>query len=114
MKPAEILHRGSLMTYQSKDTECCLGYLLVSEEHGVFEPSFGKLEVSSEEAQAHNRLLSQAEIQGLDQNCAVGMCGRFYTGKRWGQLTVSTWIGDIVSNRAQIKGSTITFERNAM
>ena len=72
------------MTYQDNGRERCFGYLFEFPGHGVFEPTFGKLEVTSEEAKTHNRLLSQGEIEGLDNRCAIGMGGMFYT--RRGQI----------------------------
>jgi hypothetical protein len=80
-KRPEILNRGSLMTYRDNGTERCFGYLLEFAGHGIYEPTFGKLDVTSEEAKTHNELLSQAEINGLDNNCEVGMGGMFYTRK---------------------------------
>ena len=78
-KPPGILNRGSLLTYQDEGRERCLGYLFEFPGHGIFEPTFGKLEVTSEEAKTHNQLLSQGEIEGLDKHCGVGMGGMFYT-----------------------------------
>jgi len=57
-KIPEILNRGSLMTYQENGTVRCLGYLMEFAGRGIYEPSFGKLEVASAEAKAHNQLLS--------------------------------------------------------
>ena len=81
LKSPTVLNRGSLLTYQDNGRECCLGYLFEFPEHGIYEPTFGKLDVTAEEAQTHNRLLSQAGIEGLDNHCAVGMGGTFYTKK---------------------------------
>lgn len=113
-KPPEILHRGSLMTYQDKGRERCLGYLFEFPGRGLFEPNFGKLEITSEEAKTHNRLLSQGEIEGLDQNCAIGMGGLFYTRKVDGQTCVMTWLGEEVSRTVQVRGKVITFQRKGM
>ena len=110
-KPLEILHRGSLMTYRDNGQERCLGYLFEFPGHGIFEPTFGKLEVTAEEAKTHNRLLSQGEIEGLNQNCAVGMGGLFYTRKVDGQTRVMTWLGEEVSRNVQVHGNVITFQR---
>ena len=110
-KPPEILHRGSLMTWLDHGQERCLGYLFEFPGHGIFEPNFGKLEVTPEEAKTHNRLLSRAEIEGLDQNCAVGMGGLFYTRKGDGQAHVVTWLGEEVSRDVQVHGKVITFQR---
>ena len=82
--------------------------------HGIFEPTFGKLNVSSREAKTHNELLSQGEIAGLDQNCAVGLGGRFYTRKQDGRTVVRTWLGEEVSRDVQVNGNVITFNRKGM
>jgi hypothetical protein len=113
-EPPEILNRGSLLTYRDNSQERCFGYLFEFTGHGIFEPTFGKLEVSSEEAQIHNRLLSQGEIQGLDHHCAVGMGGTFYTPQAEGKGIVVTWLGEEVSRELRIKGSVLTFRRKGM
>jgi len=113
-KTPEILHRGSLMSYRDKGRERCFGYLFEFAGHGIFEPTFGKIDVSSQEAKTHNELLSQGEIAGLDQNCAVGMGGMFYTRKQDGRTIVTTWLGEEVSRDIQVNGNVITFNRNGM
>ena len=113
-KPPEILHRGSLMTWQDNGQERCFGYLFEFPGRVIFEPNFGKLEVTSEEVTTHNRLLSQGEIEGLDQNCAVGMGGLFYTRKVDGHTRVVTWLGEEVSRNVQVHGNVITFQRKGM
>jgi hypothetical protein len=113
-KPPEILHRGSLLTYQDNGREWCFGYLFEFQGHGIYEPSFGKLEVTSAEAKAHNRLLSEGEIEGLDKHCAVGMGGMFYTRKVDGQTHVATWLGEEVSREVRINGQVLTFQRKGM
>ena len=110
----QILNRGSLLTCRDNGRERCFGYLFEFPGHGIFEPTFGKLEVSSEEAKAHNRLLNQGEIEGLDQHCAVGMGGLFYTRKVDGQTRVVTWLGEEVSRNVQVHGNVITFQRKGM
>ncbi len=113
-KTPEIRHRGSLMTYQDKGADRCFGYMFHFPGHGVFEPTFGKLEVTPQEVKTHNDLLSQAEIEGLDNNCAVGLGGMFYTRKENGHTNVATWMGEVVSREVCINGMTITFERKEM
>ena len=113
-KPPEILHRGSLMTYRDHGRERCLGYLFEFPGHGIFEPNFGKLEVTAEEAKTHNRWLSQGEIAGLDQHCAVGMGGTFYTRRAQSRTIVVTWLGEEVSREVRVKGSVLTFRRKGM
>ena len=113
-KTPEILNRGSLMTYQDNGAERCFGYLFNSPAHGVFEPTFGKLAVSAEEANTHNQCLSQGEIEGLDTNCAVGLGGMFYTRKEEGHTIVATWQGQEVSREDQVKGRVLTFTRKGL
>ena len=64
--PPAIRNRGSLLTYEDHGSERCFGYLFEFLGHGLYEPTFGKLDVGSEDARTHNQLLSQAEIKGLD------------------------------------------------
>src|SRR5439155_139559 len=85
------------MTHRDKRRERCFGYMFEFPGHGIFEPTFGRLDVSSEDAKTHNQLLSQGEIAGLDQNCAVGMGGIFYAKKENGQTIVATWLGEVVT-----------------
>lgn len=113
-KTPEILHRGSLMTHADDGGERCFGYLLGFLGHGIFEPTFGKFDVSSKEAKTHNELLSQGEIAGLDQNCAVGMGGMFYTKRKNGHASIKTWLGEEVSRDVQVNGNVITFNRKGM
>lgn len=113
-QPSEILHRGSLLTYQDSGTERCFGYVFHFPSHGVYEPTFGKLDVSPEQANTHNQLLSQAEIDGLDQNCGVGQGGRLYTKKAEGRTIVATWFGQEVSREVRVRGAALTFTRKGM
>ncbi len=99
------------MTYREGDSERCLGYLVHFASRGVFEAVFGRLEVSVEEAQKHNRLLSQGEIDGLDQHCAVGMGGTFYCCQDNGHCLVITWLGQVVSREVRLVNQIITFVR---
>jgi len=113
-RPPEILHRGSLMTYRDTGSERCFGYLFDFPGHGVFEPTFGKLDVSAEDTTTHNQLLSQAEIDGLDQNCTVGLGGMFYTRKAEGRTIVATWVGQEVSRDVRVRSSVLRFIRKGM
>ena len=61
-----------------------------------------------------DRILSQAEIDGLDRNCAVGMGGVFYTKTFASKRLVVTWLGDEVSREVEVKGNTLTFRRKGM
>ena len=112
-RPA-IRNRGSLLTYRDKDHERCFGYLFEFPGRGIYEPTFGRLDVSSDEARTHNQLLSQAEIKGLDEHCAVGMGGLFYATQQHGQRVVVTCLGQEVSRDVCIRGQVLTFQRKAM
>lgn len=114
MKTPVICNRGSLLTYQQAGHEYCFGYLFEFPGRGIYEPTFGRLEVTPVEAKIHNQLLSQAEIKGLDENCAVGLGGRFYTRQQDGRTSVVTWLGEEVSREVCIRGSVLTFRRQAM
>ena len=97
------------------DQNCCCGYLLVSPVHGVFEPNIGKIDVSQAEAETHNKLLSEAEIAGLD-NCKLGEQGCLYMTEEKGKVTaVKTYTGTIVSTEVKESGNkrrSIIFKRN--
>jgi hypothetical protein len=112
----KLFHKGSLITYLSEggDKEQCLGYLMHFEGHGVYEPTFGRVDVTPQEADAHNAALSRAEIEGLDNNCRIGMGGAFYLGASNGKSTVRTFIGDIVAEDVAVKGDGVTFHRKGM
>jgi len=113
-QPPEILNRGSLLTYPDNGQERCFGYLFEFPGHGIFEPTFGKLEVTPEEARNHNRLLSHGEIEGLDKHCAIGMGGLLYTRQVASHTLVATWLGEEVSREVQVRSSVITFTRKGM
>lgn len=108
----KLNHLGSLITVgdPSKDgKETCLGYLLSFDSKGVFSPN-GKVEITPEEAEAHNKALSQGEIDGLDNNCEVGMRGTLYWSPKKGVTTfIGTKVADYTLNPKQTH---ITFRRN--
>lgn len=101
---------GGLLTYRvaGQDKDTCLGYLFDFTGHGVFDPIFGKVEVTHEEADAHNKALSEAELKGLD-NCQVGQGGTFY----YVNGAVQTFVGTPVTfpSLVKVNGNTITFQR---
>jgi len=91
-----------------EDTNSCVGYLFNFKGHGVFSPD-GKVDITPEQADVHNKLLSEAEIKGLDENCQVGQSGTLYYIQGQG---VQTFVGTLVSNQTTINGNSITFTRN--
>jgi hypothetical protein len=112
----EFLHKGSLLTFQPKggDKEQCLGYLLFFKDHGVYEPHLGRVDITPQEAEAHNAALSQAEIEGLDKNCQIGMGGMFYLGTPGGKPILRTFVGAVVTEDVAVKGRSVTFNRKGM
>lgn len=89
----QLRHLGSLITYEVGDKEHCLGYVLCSEGRGCFDPEFGRIDITPEEAEAHNTALSTAMIQGMD-NCEVGQSGTAYYQLGKG---VTTWTGEVIA-----------------
>lgn len=107
----KLNHLGSLITVTQADgSECCLGYLIDFKGHGVFSPN-GKVEISKEHMEAHNKALEEAELKGLDENCQIGQHGTFY----YINGTVQTFMGTKVNETIRLGGSnkrrTITFTR---
>src|SRR5512146_2808207 len=103
---------GSLITYTDDGGEHCLGYLWHAEGHGTYDPSLGRVEVSKQDADTHNRLLDEALLKGLDERCEIGQGGTFYLGQECGgRPIVKTWLGTPVSNVITKRGNSITFTR---
>lgn len=106
---------GGLITYRDDSgCDCCLGYLFHFPDKGIFDPTFGKLDLTPEDVHIHNTLLAVAEIEGLDKNCAVGMRGCFYyrpPGPRNSTASIRTWTGTLVSDDVRVTGKTVTFHR---
>jgi hypothetical protein len=87
--------------------ERCFGYLFSVDGRGIFSPD-GRIEVTEEEAKVHNRLLSNAEVEGLDK-CGIGQgCMFYFSGSK---RSISTWVGDVVSGLLTIRGKVVTFWR---
>jgi hypothetical protein len=104
-------HLGSLITFKDGEHDRCLGYLMHFKDHGVYDASLGKVEVTPEEADTHNRLLDEALLKGLDENCLVGQYGTFYVGKHESRTAIKTFIGTLVSADVSSNGRSLTFRR---
>ena len=106
----KLQNLGSLITYQADGNvnPVCLGFLMYFEGRGTYDAYFGKVEVTQSQADVHNRLLSDGQLLGLDNNCEVGMHGEFYLNRE--KKEVRTFIGDFVAP-AEISGLTIVFRR---
>jgi hypothetical protein len=111
----KLNHLGSLITVGDPGPdgkETCLGYLMNFNGRGVYSPD-GKVEVTPEDCEAHNKALSQAEIDGLDNNCDVGQWGTFYYTPKPDKKFVTTFTGTVVSTDVYVHGQVITFHRNS-
>jgi hypothetical protein len=99
---------GSLITI--KGTNNCLGDLMYLTGHGIFDATYGRVDVTPEEATAHNTCLDTAKLEGMDKNCEIGKGAFFYYTKP--QL-ITTFIGTTVCSGRDISvnGSSITFVR---
>lgn len=105
----QLENKGSLITIAGSNT--CLGYLMDFKGHGVYDADCGKVDVTPEQADTHNRLLSEAELKGMDENCKVGQHGTFYFNLN--TQIVHTFIGTPVADRVRFipGGKKVTFER---
>ena len=93
---------GSLITFEDGDRTCCLGYLMHFEGRGVYDPTYGRVEVSPEDADEHNRLLDKGMVEGLDNQCEVGQGNCFYVSFADGRWMVRTFTGTLISNRVRV------------
>lgn len=108
LKREDLDHLGSLITIKGQNQ--CLGDLMYFAGHGVYEPTYGRVDVTEEEAKLHNAALDKAMVEGLDQNCQIGQGSYAYRNSAGG---VSTWHGTVLASAADttIKKSKITFTR---
>lgn len=68
---------GSLIMVRGE--ERCLGYLIHRDDKGwTYDSEYGRVDVSKEHAEIHNKELTKALLQGLDETCEVGQYGTFY------------------------------------
>lgn len=106
-----LQNKGSLITYKCEGKDHFLNYLWAAEGHGVFEPNFGKVDVTPEEAKIHNECLDKALIKGLEETCEVGQWGTFYLHKDENGYQVRTWTGKQVSETVSRQGRKLAFTR---
>lgn len=88
---------GLIVTDQTIVPMACAGYLFFHDGQ-AFDPD-GLIEgvKTKDEVDAHNKILSQMEIEGLDNNCKVGQGGMFYFSRTNSNADkVCTWIGTVV------------------
>ena len=108
--PIEIESHDGLVTV--KGTNACLGYLVNFHGHGVYDATYGRVDVSPEQADAHNRVFDKMLVEGLDRNCQVGQHGVFYWHAKPRQ--VRTFLGTVIADKGQLSpsGKAISFVRN--
>lgn len=105
-------NKGSLITYKDATglRDHCLGDLWYAEGHGVYEPNLGRVDVTPEEAEIHNKCLSEAMIKGMDDQCKVGQGSYAYLYRN--PDCVKTFNGMLISADVRVAGNSITFLRN--
>ena len=108
----EFNNDGGLITFRRDGRDHCLGYLLHAPPHGTFDADLGKVDVSPDVAEEHNRVLSACELDGLDKNCQVGQGGLFYLRLHDGKPAIRTWTGDLVTEDVTVRGRAIDFRRH--
>jgi hypothetical protein len=108
---AVLENLDSLITYKDGDEDRCLGFLVNFAGHGVYDASLGKVAVTPEQAEVHNKLLDEALLHGLDENCEVGQHGTLYVGQHEGRSVIRTFLGTVVSTDVKVNGRSLTFRR---
>lgn len=108
MKTPELENLGSLITV--KGTNECLGDLMHFAGHGVYDPTHGLVPVTKEQAYIHNKLLDEARLKGMDENCKIGQGSYAYYHPDSG---VKTFCGSLIAPRTNcsVSGQSITFTR---
>jgi hypothetical protein len=102
---------GSLVTLKDGEHDQCLGYLMSFAGRGVYDAALGRVEVTPEQADTHNRPLDEALLKGLDENCQIGQGGTFYVAKHEGGIAMKTFLGTPVSADVSVNGQSLTFRR---
>jgi hypothetical protein len=99
-KPPKLENKGSLITYKDNGQDVCLGALWYAEGHGCYDPTHGRVDVTKEEAEIHNRELDKAMLAGLDNQCQIGQGAMFYAHPAPGatsNIKVTTFNGTAVA-----------------
>ena len=105
--PVRFDNLGSLITIYGTDQ--LLGHLLDCKEHGVYEPTYGRVPIDPQYVDAHNAALDKAMVEGLD-GCQIKQGGSFYLNAM--SQAVKTFTGILVSDDVNISSNVVTFRRN--
>ena len=113
----QIRNEAGLIVVEGTDPMQPLNYLMIIEGRGIYDASYGlcPASVTKEEAEAHNQMLDQMLVTGLDESCKVGQGGMFYFTKneQTGKPKVATFLGTIISDEInRITGRFYFFRRN--
>lgn len=104
-----LTNKEGLLCFKENGAEYALGYLF-NFDGRTFCPSTGPWAgISPEDMDTHNKVLSEAELKGLDEKCQIGQCGTFYYNEK--EKAVKTWVGTVVSTDISINKISITFSR---
>ena len=99
-KPPKLENKGSLITYKDHGKDTCLGPLWHAAGHGTYDPTFGRVDVTKEDAEIHNGELDKATLAGLENACEVRQGAMFYAHPELGQtsnIRVTTFDGTLVA-----------------
>jgi hypothetical protein len=114
-KPPRLENKGSLITYKDDGNDVCLGALWYAEGHGCYDPTHGRVDVTKEEAEIHNRELDKAMLAGLDNQCQVGQGAMFYSHPMAGEtsnIKVTTFNGTLVATAHRYGKVMLAFTRH--
>jgi hypothetical protein len=102
---------GGLITFGALR---CAGYIFVFEGK-AYDPEGLIEDITQEQADAHNKVLSGMEISGLNK-CPVGKGTYLYTARTPKCMVVKTWAGDVVSDPEDVEETDmhISFSRGGM
>lgn len=106
-KDVKLECKEGFFTYDDGGRTYCLGYLVHFEGKGTFDAALGKVDVTKEQADAHNKLYEKAELKGL-RTCDLGLSGHLFYDEA--KREIHTFLGSKVETRhITVRGKVITF-----
>jgi hypothetical protein len=108
--PGVICNDGGMLFVKENEP---FGHLMHFDGHGVYDPNYGRVDIDPALVDAHNKILDEAYLLGLDNNCEVGQGGFFYLTRNADTTAyeVTTFGGVVVSPDVTVTNSRITFRR---
>lgn len=108
MKNSDAKSDGGLLVRDGR----LVGYIFAHEDR-AWEPgglvTIAGRALTPEEIATHNKLLSAALIDGLDNRCEIGQGGTFYYNADTAE--VKTWTGELVAVADKVGARSIRFSR---